>query len=36
MHSAIGVEKQVKAVDSNSDYPKDAAHIKLDAFQPDV
>jgi len=33
---AIGAGKQVKAVDSDSDYPKDAPHTKLQAYSPNV
>jgi iron complex transport system substrate-binding protein len=33
---AIGAGKQVKAVDSYSDYPKDAPHTKLNALDPNV
>ena len=33
---AIGAGSQVKAVDSYSDYPKDAPHTKLDALTPNV
>ena len=30
---AIGAGAQVKAVDKNSDYPANAPHTKLDAYQ---
>src|ERR1700732_4807101 len=33
---AIGAGSQVKAVDSFSDYPKNAPHTKLDALTPNV
>jgi iron complex transport system substrate-binding protein len=33
---AIGAGSQVKAVDSYSDYPKDAPHTKLNALTPNV
>jgi iron complex transport system substrate-binding protein len=33
---AIGAGSQVKAVDKNSDYPADAPHSKLDAYQVNV
>jgi iron complex transport system substrate-binding protein len=33
---AIGAGSQVKAVDKDSDYPRQAPHTSLDAFQPNV
>ena len=33
---AIGAGGQVKAVDKDSDYPRQAPHTSLDAFQPNV
>ena len=33
---AIGAGSQIKAVDKNSDYPTDAPHTKLDAYQLNI